>query len=172
MITCLMVDGKPTDVRDIGGPPNMTDPDEGQRLDYAVSQGRLLYRPAEVANIKASHWEIQGIFHCVQVVDSVWSQAELDAQAAVAKAAWEAMEAERKARPIPMDQPLEVPLLSILSQSAGKGVGVTATDEGDLVTVIVHESPWPDKATLDAKVAAAISAHRARKDAAKAGING
>jgi hypothetical protein len=87
-------------------------------------------------------------------------------------AAESATEAARKATPIVYDRAVEAPLFSVLSQTAGKGIGITATDEGDIVTIIAHESPWPDKATLDAKIAAGIAKHRSNKETAKAGVSG
>lgn len=81
-------------------------------------------------------------------------------------------EAVRKATPVVHDQPHEFPLLSVLSQTSGKGIGITGTDEGDLVTVIVHESPWPDKDALKAKIDAAIAKAKAAKQTAKAGLSG
>jgi hypothetical protein len=81
-------------------------------------------------------------------------------------------EAVRKASPIVYDQPIEAPLFSVLSQTSGKGVGITATDEGDIVTVIVHESPWPDRHELKAKIDAAVAKSKSAKQTAKAGISG
>lgn len=171
MITCIMRDGKPTDIRDIGGPPNMSNPSYGECVSYALENGRRLYRPATAPNILASHWEDDGTY-AVEYVDSVKSQAQLDAEAAAHSAEEAASEAAYKATPIVYDRAIEVPLLSILSQTGGKGIGITATDEGDLVPIIVHESPWPDKATLDGKIAAGIAKHKAAKGTAKAGISG
>jgi hypothetical protein len=76
-----MKDGEPTDVRDIGGPLNMTRPSDGERIDYALANGRRLYRPATAPNILTSHWEDDGMY-AVEYVDSVKSKAQLDAEAA------------------------------------------------------------------------------------------
>lgn len=83
-----------------------------------------------------------------------------------------AAEAARKATPIIYDQPIEAPMVSLLSQSSGKGVAIVATDDGVLTTAIVHESPWPDAATLKAKVDAAIAKRNDLQTKGKAGISG
>lgn len=87
-------------------------------------------------------------------------------------AAVAAAEAQRKATPLVYDQAIEAPLFSVLSQTSAKGIGITATDDGELVTIIVHESPWPDAKTLSDKIKAAIDKKNAAKATAKAGING
>jgi hypothetical protein len=74
-----------------------------------------------------------------------------------------AAESQRKATPVIVDQPYEFPLVIITSQSTGKGIGLLTTDDGDLVTFEVHASPWPDKATLKAKIAAAVAGHSTNK---------
>jgi hypothetical protein len=91
--------------------------------------------------------------------------ADIEAEAAAAESA-------RKATPIVYDQPLETPMVSLLSHDAGKGVGIVATDDGNIATVIVHESPWPDADALKAKVDAAIAKRNTLTANGKAGING
>lgn len=81
-------------------------------------------------------------------------------------------EATRRATPIVYDQPIEAPFVSVLSQTGAKGIGITATDEGVLVPFIVHESPWPDKDALQAKIAMAVADKKAKYEAGKAGIHG
>jgi cell division protein FtsB len=51
------------------------------------------------------------------------------------------------------------------------GVGVVATDEGDLVTFVYHASPIPPAAEIKARIAAAVLAHKAAKQAAKAELD-
>jgi hypothetical protein len=151
--------------------------------DALLRDGLRWKVPADVdrATVKASDWTDTGTEWRETVVP--FSQSELDqkaseqeqkdADAAAAQAAaFAESEAIRKATPIVYDQPIEAPLVTILSTTGAKGIGITATDDGDLVTVIVHESPWPDRAALQAKIDTAIAKHRATKAAAKAGING
>lgn len=158
----------PTDVQPIPGAlRNKANP----TLSDMISDGWLEYVPSALPNIKSSTWIDDGQrYYQADVVQ--WTAEELAAQEAARKAAEEAAEAARKATPIVYDQAIEAPLFSVLSQTAKKGIGITATDEGDLVTVIVHESPWPDKATLEAKLSDSIAKHKAAKDTAKAGISG
>jgi hypothetical protein len=92
-----------------------------------------------------------------------------DAEAAAAvSAASQAAEAARKATPIVYDQPIETPLLALISDPAGKGVAVFALDDGTIETEIIHESPWPDKDALKAKLAAARAAAQTRRAQIKA----
>ena len=99
-----------------------------------------------------------------------------------ARAAWEAEEAirieaeriafaaaevERKNTPIVYDQPLEAPAIVLQSQSQGLGVGVCATDDGDLVTFTYHASPVPEAAEIKRRIAKAVADHKARKQADK-----
>jgi hypothetical protein len=48
-----------------------------------IAQGWRYYRPNNTANVKTQHWQDTGIVW-TQVIDAVWSQTELDAQAAIA----------------------------------------------------------------------------------------
>lgn len=88
------------------------------------------------------------------------TQAEWDAQQAAA-------EAERRNTPIPYDQPIEVPSLVLQSHEGLMGVGVVATDQGDLVTFTYHASPVPAPEEIKARKDAAILAYKAAKQAAK-----
>ncbi len=83
------------------------------------------------------------------------------------RVAFEAAEVERKNTPIVYDQPIEMPALVLQSQTLGQGVGLVATDEGDLVTFTYHASPVPESAVIKARIADAIAAHKAAKQAAK-----
>lgn len=68
---------------------------------------------------------------------------------------------------------IEVPVVVIQSQTVGKGIGVIATDEGDLLTYIDHESPRPAGEVIQSRIAAAVEAKRkARADAKEAAKNG
>jgi len=57
------------------------------------------------------------------------------------------------------------------SQSQGLGVGIVATDDGDLVTFTYHASPVPEAAVIRQRIAEAITNHKAAKQAAKAEIS-
>jgi septal ring factor EnvC (AmiA/AmiB activator) len=46
-------------------------------------------------------------------------------------------------------------------------VGVCATDDGDLVTFTYHASPVPESAVIRQRIAEAVAAHNARKQADK-----
>jgi len=98
------------------------------------------------------------------------TQAEYDAQQAEAAAQASAAEEERKNTPLVWDQPFEIPALVLQSQSQGMGVGVVATDEGDLVTFTYHASPVPSATEIKQRIAEAIATHKATKQAAKAEI--
>jgi len=92
-------------------------------------------------------------------------QAQIDAEAAEAAEAHAAAEIERKATPLVYDQPIEVPALVLPSHEAGVGVGVTATDEGYLVTFVYHSSPIPGPDEIKARKDAATAARRAARQA-------
>jgi hypothetical protein len=81
--------------------------------------------------------------------------------------AFAAAEIERKATPMVFDQPFEMPALVLSSQSQGLGVGVCATDDGDLVTFTYHASPVPEAAEIKRRIAQAVADHKARKQADK-----
>jgi hypothetical protein len=68
---------------------------------------------------------------------------------------------------------IEVPVIVIQSQTLGKGIGIVATDEGDLLTYIDHESPRPAGEVIQSRIAAAVEAKRkARADAKAAAKKG
>ena len=93
-------------------------------------------------------------------------------QAAIEAAAQEAADAERRSRPIVYDQPLECPMIVLQSHHLGKGIALVATDDLDIVPIVMHESPWPDKATADARIAGALAKRLGDRAAAKKDING
>jgi hypothetical protein len=135
--------------------------------DTKLQRGYLPPVYAEVPEgkyIKASRWERVGEA-AVQVIDELGDHA---ADAAIEEAA----DAERRSRPIVYDQPLECPMIVLQSHHAGKGIALVATDDLDLVPFVMHESPWPDKATADTRIAAALTKRLGDRAAAKKGIDG
>ena len=84
------------------------------------------------------------------------------------RVAWELLPPPPPPTPRLIEGGIEVPMLVLQSQVAGKGIGLVATDDGDIATYIDHESPRPDDATIKARIAAAVADRKARKDAAKA----
>ena len=135
--------------------------------DTKLQRGYLPAVYAEVAEgkyIKASHWERVGD-EARQLIDELGDHA---ADAAIKEAA----DAERRSRPIVYDQPLECPMIVLQSHHLGKGVGLVATDDLDIVPVVMHESPWPDKATADTRIAGALAKRRADRDVALKDIKG
>ena len=138
MITCILADGKPTDIRDIGGPLNMTDPSDGDRMDYALANGRRLYRPATAPNIATSHWEDDGMY-AVEYVDAFKTREEIDAEAAASATARAAQEAAMKAFQGELDN----------SQLITKGLALTILDELNRIAQRLRDG--------DAAVQAAVS---------------
>ena len=94
-------------------------------------------------------------------------EAEEAARIEAERVAFAAAEAVRKNTPLVFDQPFEMPALVLASQSQGLGVGVCATDDGDLVTFTYHASPIPEAAEIKRRIAQAVSEHKARKQADK-----
>ena len=138
MITCILVGGKPTDVRDIGGPLNMTKPSDGERLAYAVAHGRRLHVPSKTANIATSHWVDDGS-SATEVVDAVKSEADLAAEATAAAAAQAASAAAFNAFQAELDN----------AQLITKGLALTILDELNRTTNRIRD--------FDAAVKAATS---------------
>jgi hypothetical protein len=102
-----------------------------------------------------------------QVIVSMTDADGLAAEAAAAEAA----EVERKATPLPFDQPIETPALVLLTQTDMlKGVGLIIYEDAGayhLTTYLQHASPNPDAAEVKARKDAAIAADKARRKAAK-----
>ncbi|HRZ13345.1 MAG TPA: hypothetical protein P5567_12925 [Kiritimatiellia bacterium] len=71
-----------------------------------------------------------------------------------------------------MSHGIEVPVLVLTSETNQVGVGVVATDGGDLVTYIEHESPSITPEERAARIAAKVRDHNGKKQAAKDGLNG
>ena len=60
---------------------------------------------------------------------------------------------------------IETPVLVLTSQSAGYGIGVIATDTGDLATYIDHQFPRPDAAEIKRRIQVAVEEKQAQSDA-------
>jgi hypothetical protein len=60
------------------------------------------------------------------------------------------------------DRPIEAPFVIVHSESSKKGIGITATDDGELVSYLAHESPYDHEAATARKLAA-VAAANARK---------
>lgn len=99
-------------------------------------------------------------------VDAAAAQAQADAQAA-AQAAHEAWLQTVEV----YERVIEAPSVIVHSVASRKGVGIAATDDGELVPYIAHESPY-NHAEAEARKLAAIEARNAAKADGKAGING
>ena len=84
------------------------------------------------------------------------------------RVAWELLPPPPPPTPQLIEGGIETPVLVLQSQVAGKGIGVIATDDGDLTTYIDHESPRPDAETIRARIAAAVADRQTRKQTAKA----
>jgi hypothetical protein len=67
--------------------------------------------------------------------------------------------------PMVIESGIETPVLVLQSQSAGYGIGVIATDDGDIATYIDHQSPRPSADEIKARVQAAVIARKAEKTA-------
>ena len=60
---------------------------------------------------------------------------------------------------------IDTPVLVLTSQSAGYGIGVIATDTGDLATYIDHQFPRPDAAEIKRRIQVAVEEKQAQSDA-------
>jgi hypothetical protein len=187
MEICKLIDGQPTDIGPIPESiPGVSNP----RLSDMISRGWFIHAPSATPHIKASHWEAQG-HACVQVVDAVWSELELAAQAAQAAedaAARRAEdEAERAAEALePRDVELgkailrtypdgSVELLSgpLILPGTSTGAYEVWVDSGTglVLTTLDHASPRKSKAEKHAakaaKVAKVAAVKAANSDKAK-----
>jgi nucleoid-associated protein YgaU len=99
-------------------------------------------------------------------VDAAEAQAQADA-AAAAQAAHEAWLQTVEV----YERVIEAPSVIVHSVSAAKGVGIAATDDGELVPYIAHESPY-NHAEAEARKLAAIEKRNTDKANGKAGIKG
>lgn len=84
------------------------------------------------------------------------------------RVSWELLPPHSPPVPVLIEGGIETPVLVLKSQVAGKGIGVIATDDGDLTTYIDHESPRPADEIIEARKAAAVAAKKAAKNTAKA----
>jgi hypothetical protein len=84
MITCIVVNGLPEDIREISGAYlNHSSPS----LSNLIELGRRIYVPSTQVGIITSHWEDDGT-NCTQVVDSAKTPEEIiAAEQKVSKAA-------------------------------------------------------------------------------------
>ena len=89
---CLPVAGQPTQ---IGPIPASYGRYSNPKLEHMAADGWRLYAPNATANIKSSHWQDTGTVF-TQVVDAVWTPAEL--AAAQAKAAADQAKAQVEAQ--------------------------------------------------------------------------
>ncbi len=118
-------------------------------------------------------------------VSHSWAQDPADPFSAAASlvqmtvADWDAQQAAEAeaarisvAAPEVMSHGIEVPVLVLTSETNQVGVGVVATDGGDLVTYIEHESPSITPEERAARIAAKVRDHNGKKQAAKDGLNG
>ena len=146
MQICKLIDGQPTDIGPIPESiPGVSNP----MLCDMVSRGWLIHVPSGTPHIEESHWEKQGDA-CVQVVDAVYSQEELAAQAAQAAED----EAERQADAAAAAAAQAASLLALESELDNaeritKGLALTILDELNRVATRIR--------AFDAAVAAATS---------------
>lgn len=79
MRTCILVNGLPTDIREVSGAYlNYSSPS----VSDLIMLGRRIYVPSEQAGILTSHWVDDGT-NCTQVVDSAKTAKEMDDEAVV-----------------------------------------------------------------------------------------
>jgi hypothetical protein len=127
MQICKLTDGQPTDIGPIPEAiPGVSNP----RLGDMLERGWLMHAPSDTPHIKASHWEAQG-HACVQVVDAVWSELELAAQAAQAAEDEAARKAAEEAARIASFQPL-TPVASLYRITLRKHFGDNAETNHDV----------------------------------------
>jgi len=60
---------------------------------------------------------------------------------------------------------IETPVIILTSQASGYGIGVVATDTGEIATYIDHQSPRPDAAEIQRRIQAAVAEKVAQSDA-------
>jgi hypothetical protein len=159
MHICRFVNDHPADIQPMpAAMGNLSNP----RLEDILSYGWREYVPSATPNICTSHWENDG--RAVrQVVDSVWTEAELAQQAADAAAAQAAAEAAEAIAPRDValgkavlrtraDGSVELlsgPLIVPGTTNGAYEVWVDA-ETGLVLTVLDHASPRKSKAEKDA----------------------
>ena len=149
-------------------------------MTYAklTATGTLAYPPATI--VRPNGITVVGYDRNIPLlIEDGWMQVVEDARPAEPaspvysiedghiRVAWELLPPPPPPTPQLIEGGIETPVLVLQSQVAGKGIGIIATDDGDLTTYIDHESPRPDAETIRARIAAAIEAKRTVKQAAK-----
>lgn len=76
-----------------------------------------------------------------------------------------------KLQPLVYTRPIEAPQVIVVSETNAYGIGIAADDEGNLVTFRAHSSPY-DPETAKSNRVAALSKAKAKRDQAKADLNG
>ena len=150
-------------------------------MTYAklTATGTLAYPPATI--VRPNDITVVGYDRNIPLlIEDGWMQVVEDARPAEPaspvysiedghiRVAWELLPPPPPPTPQLIEGGIETPVLVLQSQVAGKGIGVIATDDGDLTTYIDHESPRPDDATIKARIAAAVADRQTRKQTAKA----
>jgi len=76
MITCIVINGLATDIREISGPYlNHSNPS----LSNLIELGRRIYVPSSQVGIITSHWEDDGT-NFIQIIDSAKTPEEMEAE--------------------------------------------------------------------------------------------
>ena len=60
---------------------------------------------------------------------------------------------------------IETPVIVLTSQASGYGIGVIATDTGEIATYIDHQSPRPDAAEIKRRIQVAVAEKLAQSSA-------
>lgn len=66
---------------------------------------------------------------------------------------------------------IETDLLVLQSETNNWGIGLVATDQGELLTIVAHQSPYPSSEVLQSRIDEAVARHRARRTAQVAATN-
>jgi len=150
-------------------------------MTYAklTATGTLAYPPATI--VRPNGITVVGYDRNIPLlIEDGWMQVVEDARPAEPaspvysiedghiRVAWELLPPPPPPTPQLIEGGIEVPMLVLQSQVAGKGIGLVATDDGDIATYIDHESPRPDAETIRARIAAAVADRQTRKQTAKA----
>lgn len=64
-----------------------------------------------------------------------------------------------------------MPYVVWVTQTNANGIAFVATDSGELVPFVAHESPYPDKATIEQRIKDALAKHKVKRDAQSASTN-
>jgi hypothetical protein len=92
-------------------------------------------------------------------------------QAAETASAVQSELVERMSNPDVFRSGIEVPVLVLISLTNQTGVGVIATDSGELITYTDHNSPRPPAEEIKRRQMAAIEAHKAKRQKQAAATN-